>query len=129
MAMAAQGLARATREMDFFVAPNEDNIERLKRALRSLFDDPNIEQIDPKELIGAFPAVEYTPPHGRHSMDILTRLGEAFANLRVACELSELAYGLRPWHFPPGVRKFRSVEEAWRAREEWERSQLRGREE
>jgi hypothetical protein len=50
--------------------------------------------------------------------------GEA-DNIRIACELSELAYGLRPWHFAPGVRKFRSIEAAadWRA--EWERAQVR----
>ena len=33
-------------------------------------------------------------------------------NLRLACELSELARALHPWAFPPGVRKFSSVEEA-----------------
>jgi hypothetical protein len=33
-------------------------------------------------------------------------------NLRVACELTELAYGLRSWHLEPGVRKFGSVGEA-----------------
>lgn len=79
MAMAAQGLPRATRDMDFFVAPERENVERLKVALRSLFDDPNIELIDADELLGAYPAVEYTPPHGRFSLDILTRLGEAFS--------------------------------------------------
>lgn len=46
-------------------------------------------------------------------------------NLRIACELSELAYALKPWHFEPGVRKFRSVEEAGRQRREWERRQAR----
>jgi len=32
----------------------------------------------PADLAGEYPAVEYTPPHGRYSMDILSRLGEAF---------------------------------------------------
>jgi hypothetical protein len=78
MAMAAQGLPRATRDMDFFVDPRRDNIERLKQALRALFQDPHIDEIDADELAGAYPALEYVPPHGRYSMDILTRLGEAF---------------------------------------------------
>lgn len=78
MAMAAQGLPRATRDMDFFVDPEPENIERLKQALRALFDDPHIDEIDAEELAGAYPALEYVPPHGRYSMDILTRLGEAF---------------------------------------------------
>ena len=34
------------------------------------------------------------------------------ANLAVACELTELAYGLRPWRLAPGVHKFGSVDEA-----------------
>lgn len=79
MAMAAQGLVRATRDMDFFVAPNPDNVDRLKRALREVFDDdPSIEQITAGDLAGEYPAIEYTPPHGRFSLDILSRLGDAF---------------------------------------------------
>lgn len=46
-------------------------------------------------------------------------------NLRIACELTELAYALHPWHLEPGVRKFRSMEEANRYREERERRQVR----
>ncbi len=30
-------------------------------------------------LAGDYPEVEYVPPHARYSMDILTRLGEAFS--------------------------------------------------
>lgn len=48
-------------------------------------------------------------------------------NLRIACELTELAYSLHPWHFEPGVRKFTSIEEASRHREEWKRRQVRRR--
>jgi hypothetical protein len=79
MAMAAQGIVRATRDADFFVAPDEENVSCLRRALKSLFaDDPNVDEITAADLGGNYPAVEYTPPHGRYSMDILSRLGEAF---------------------------------------------------
>ena len=79
MAMAAQGIVRATRDPDFFVAPDDENVARLRRALKSLFDDdPNVDEITAADLGGDYPAVEYTPPHGRYSMDILSRLGEAF---------------------------------------------------
>jgi hypothetical protein len=79
MAMAAQGLIRATRDLDFFISPAAENVERLKRTLKSLYDDdPNVDQISANELAGDYPALEYVPPHGRYSMDILTRLGEAF---------------------------------------------------
>jgi hypothetical protein len=78
MAMAAQGLIRATRDIDFFVSPDPDNVERLRRALRALYDDPSVEEITAEDLAGAYPAIEYSPPHGLYSMDILARLGEAF---------------------------------------------------
>lgn len=79
MAMAAQGLIRATRDIDFFVSPDPDNVERLRRALKSVFDgDVNIDQITAEDLGGDYPAIEYTPPHGLYSLDILSRLGEAF---------------------------------------------------
>ena len=79
MAMAAQGLIRATRALDFFVSPTEANVERLRRALRSLYDgDPNVEQIMASDLAGDYPAIEYVPPAGDYSLDLLSRLGEAF---------------------------------------------------
>lgn len=46
-------------------------------------------------------------------------------NLDIACQLSELTFALRPWKLEPGVQKFRSVEEAHRHRQEWERRQVR----
>jgi hypothetical protein len=45
-AMAAQGLVRATRDLDFFVSPRADNVERLKLALKYLYDGaPNVDEI------------------------------------------------------------------------------------
>jgi len=32
-------------DLDVFIAPNRENVERLKSALRSVFDDPDIDQI------------------------------------------------------------------------------------
>ena len=79
MAMAAQGLIRATRDLDFFVSPTEANVERLRRALKAIYDDdPNVEQITASDLAGDYPAIEYVPPRGEYSIDILSRLGEAF---------------------------------------------------
>ena len=50
-------------------------------------------------------------------------------NLRIACELTELTFALHPWKFEPGVRKYRSGEEAARHRLQWERQQVRRRSE
>ena len=78
MAMAAQGLIRATRDIDLFIAPDPDNVERLRRALKGLFGgDPNVDQITAEDLGGDYQAVEYVPPHGLYSLDIIARLGEA----------------------------------------------------
>ncbi len=93
MAMAAQGLPRATHDLDLFVSPQAENIEALKRALRGLFDDPTVDQIDAGEMAGPYPAVEYTPPHGHYSLDLLTRLGEAFSWEEVAAGSEELRLG------------------------------------
>jgi hypothetical protein len=79
MGMAVQGLVRATHDMDFFVSPRPENVEKLRRALKSVFqDDPDLDSITAEDLGGDYPAIEYTPPHGRWSIDILSRLGEAF---------------------------------------------------
>ena len=78
MAMAVQGLVRATRDMDFFISPDADNVERLKQALKSVFVDPSIDEISASDLAGDYPAIQYVPPQGDFSLDILARLGEMF---------------------------------------------------
>ncbi len=72
------GLARATEDLDIFVAPSRANIGRLKAALRRVFADPCIDEIQADDLLGDYPAVQYVPPEGDFHIDILTRLGEAF---------------------------------------------------
>jgi hypothetical protein len=76
--MAVQGLVRATRDMDVFVSPDPDNVRRLKVALRSVFNDPQIDEISAEDLGGNYPAIQYVPPTGDYSLDILARLGNAF---------------------------------------------------
>ena len=78
MAMAAQGLVRATRDIDVVISAAADNVERLKTALRELFDDPEIDSIRADELAGDYPAIQYVPPGCDFWIDILARLGEAF---------------------------------------------------
>jgi len=78
VALNLHGLARATEDLDVFVAPERDNVARLRKALRSVFDDPHIDEIDADDLLGDYPAVQYVPPEGNFHIDVLTRLGEAF---------------------------------------------------
>jgi Nucleotidyl transferase AbiEii toxin, Type IV TA system len=78
-ALNLHGLARFTEDLDVFLDPTAENIARVRRALASVFDDPAIEQITADDLLGDYPAVQYVPPAGTFHLDLLTRLGEAFA--------------------------------------------------
>ena len=77
VALGLHGLARATADLDLFIRPDAENVERLKTALRTVFQDPSIEEIAADDLCGEYPAVRYYPPDG-FGFDILTRLGDAF---------------------------------------------------
>lgn len=90
MAMAAQGVVRATRDMDVFVAPDAPNVGRLRAALRDLFDDPAVESITAEDLAGDYPAIQYVPPRADYWIDILSRLGEAFQFADLEAEVLDL---------------------------------------
>lgn len=79
IAMAAHGLDRATRDLDLFVAPDADNIDRLKQALLEVFDDSSIAEISADDLLGEYPVVQYGPPDVDYTIDIVSRLGDAFS--------------------------------------------------
>ena len=64
-AMGFHGVVRATEDLDLFIRATADNVERLKRALRSSYaGDPNIDEIRSADLLGDYPAVRYYPPTG-----------------------------------------------------------------
>jgi len=90
LAMGVHALPRATEDADFFIAPTVENIERLKRALRRLWDDSSIDEITAEDLMGDYPSVRYGPPDEDFTIDFLTRLGEAFHYDTLDWELSEL---------------------------------------
>lgn len=77
-AMNFHGIARFTEDLDVFIDPVAENIERLRRALRSVFSDPEIDSIRDEDLLGDYPAIQYVPPDGGFHIDLLTRLGDAF---------------------------------------------------
>lgn len=77
-AMNLHGLVRATDDVDLFLRIERDNIDRLRRALRRVWDDPEIDQIVFEDLAGEYPVVRYGPPDEPFVVDIMSRLGEAF---------------------------------------------------
>ncbi len=85
VAMNVHGLTRATEDLDIFIRPDPANVERLRAALRAVWNDPSIEEITAEDLCGEYPAVRYGPPDGTLYLDILTRIGTAtlFADLEV----------------------------------------------
>lgn len=78
LALACHELVRATQDIDLFVRPTADNVERLRSALRQSWADPDIEEIRWEDLAGDYPAIRYGPPGEPFTIDLLARLGEAF---------------------------------------------------
>jgi hypothetical protein len=85
VALNLHGLARFTADLDIFVEPTAENVERLRTALKAAVDDPAIDEISTDDLLGDYPAVQYNPPDATFHIDILTRLGDAytFADLEI----------------------------------------------
>ncbi|OGQ09954.1 MAG: hypothetical protein A2138_20680 [Deltaproteobacteria bacterium RBG_16_71_12] len=86
VALNLHGLARFTEDLDVFIEPTADNIARLRAALHSVYRDPHIDEITEADLLGDYPAIQYIPPDGSFHLDILTRLGEAFAFADIEAE-------------------------------------------
>ncbi len=78
VAINLHGLVRATDDVDLFVRPTPENVERLRAALRAVWDDPEIDGIRAEDLAGEFPSVRYAPPDEEDpTVDLIARLGTA----------------------------------------------------
>jgi len=90
-AMGFHGLVRATQDLDLFIRATVENIERLRSALRAVYQsDPNINDISSEDLLGDYPAVRYYPPSGDLYFDVLTRLGEVASFETIEAEIKEI---------------------------------------
>lgn len=90
-AMGLHGLVRATEDLDLFIRPTAENVERLKRAFRAAYPgDANVDEIAAGDLLGDYPAVRYYPPSGDLYFDVMTRLGEFASFETVASETIEI---------------------------------------
>jgi len=90
-AMGFHGLVRATQDLDLFIRATAENIERLRSALRAVYQgDPQISEISSDDLLGDYPAVRYYPPSGDLYLDVLTRLGEVASFETVEAEIKEI---------------------------------------
>lgn len=90
VALGLHGLARATEDMDLFVRPTPDNIARLRRAMSTVWSDPDIDAITAGDLAGDYPTIRYGPPDGSLTLDLLARLGEQFGYDDIETTMVEL---------------------------------------
>jgi hypothetical protein len=91
-AMGFHGLVRATEDVDLVIRATAENVERLRVALREVYDgDPHIEEISAEDLLGEYPAIRYYPPAGDLYFDVITRLGDVARFETIDAEDKELA--------------------------------------
>jgi hypothetical protein len=74
VAVILHGIERLTRDIDIFVKLDAENIQRLRKALLSIFDDESIEEITLEEL-QEFAVIRYGTPDDFY-IDIMARIGE-----------------------------------------------------
>jgi hypothetical protein len=91
VAVNLHGIPRTTEDVDFFVDPAPENVARIKRALRSLWDDPYLDAIQDDDFVGAYPSFTYDPPDELFTIDVVSRLGEAFAYSDLKAETHEIS--------------------------------------
>ena len=73
------GLVRATDDVDLFIRPTPENVERVRKALHAVWDDPEIDGIRAEDLAGEYTTVRYGPPEDDVVVDLISRLGTAFS--------------------------------------------------
>jgi len=72
------GILRFTDDIDLFVSPVPENVQRLRRALRRIWADPSIDEIRAEDLAGEYAVVRYGTPDDFY-IDLVSRLGDAYA--------------------------------------------------
>lgn len=86
VALNFHGLARTTEDIDLLVSPDPDNVSRIKRALQSVFSDPEIEKISAADLGGEYPTIRYGPPNDPFVIDLISHFGTAASFADVEAE-------------------------------------------
>ena len=75
-AVVLYGMQRLTRDIDIFVEMVPENVENLRQALASVYQDESIEEITFDEL-KKYSVIRYVAPDG-FCVDIISRLNQAF---------------------------------------------------
>ncbi len=75
-AVIMHGLARMTEDIDFFIEDTAENIQKIKTALNSLYDDPLVDELKFEDM-KYYAVIRYGTPdnfHIRPGMTILRTL-------------------------------------------------------
>jgi hypothetical protein len=78
VALNVHGIVRATQDLDIFVRLDQENVASVRRALRSVWNDPEIDEVRYEDLKGDYATIRYGPPDEDFVIDLLARLGDAF---------------------------------------------------
>jgi len=76
-AVVLHGSPRFTEDIDLFIRNNESNLEKLRTALKHVFNDPSIDEITVPE-IKQYAVIRYGTTDDFY-IDIIGNLGEAFS--------------------------------------------------
>lgn len=90
VAVNLHGIVRATEDIDLFVRPTEENVARIRSALREIWDDPQIDEITAADLAGTYPTIRYGPPTGDIVIDLLAGLGTTWRFDDLECEVHQV---------------------------------------
>ncbi len=87
-AVILHGLPRVTEDIDLFVRPDGENVDRLRRSLVSVFNDESIREITLDEL-ERYPVIRYGSPDGFY-IDLIVKIGDVFAYDDIAFEIRQI---------------------------------------
>lgn len=90
VALNLHGIIRATEAIDLFIQPEGPNVERLKDALRAIWSDSSIDDIEIADLSEKYPVIRYGPPHEDFVIDLMSKLGTEFTYDDLEAEVMEL---------------------------------------
>ena len=88
VAVIAHGMPRLTQDLDILIEMKPENIEKLKEALKSCFDDESIDEINFQDLC-VYSVIRYGTPDGFH-VDIMASIGEKADYDSVRAETKEI---------------------------------------
>lgn len=76
-AIILHGYLRATEDLDIMIEFTEKNVKNLQTALKSIYNDDDIDDINLSEL-GSYPVIRYGTPDNFY-IDVISGLGTKFS--------------------------------------------------